>query len=300
MDEPGPGQVESGPIGAGMIYHIRHKTNYTYSAPVFLEPHTVCLCPRNDMSQKISSFSMKVEPQPAGMQHFLDAEGNNGTCIWFNEKTPALSIATSFTAQTFGTNPFSYLVTDEAFLQLPVEYKRTDAEVLAPFRTAPEAGGAVASFGKAIFAATKGATLDFLSLLCAAIYEDFTVEIREKGPPLSPAAILQTRKGACRDLALLYMAVCRCFGLATRFVSGYQEGDPDMRNRHLHAWAEVYIPGGGWRGYDPSHGLTVADRHIALAASYDPAVVSPVRGNFRGTGISSTSDYHISLTRDLG
>jgi len=91
------------------------------------------------------------------------------------------------------------------------------------------------------------------------------------------------------------MAACRNYGLATRFVSGYQEGDSDMTHRHLHAWVEVYIPGGGWRGYDPSHGLAVADRHIALSASYAPAGTLPVKGNFRGTGVTAEMKYFISL-----
>jgi transglutaminase-like putative cysteine protease len=69
-----------------------------------------------------------------------------------------------------------------------------------------------------------------------------------------------------------------------------------MDQRHLHAWAEVYIPGGGWRGYDPSHGLVVADRHIALAASFDPEGSAPVRGSFRGTGVTATTSYLISLS----
>ena len=121
------------------------------------------------------------------------------------------------------------------------------------------------------------------------------METRDHGAPLPPSITFQKKRGACRDLVLLFMAVCRRFGLASRFVSGYQEGDPDMEQRHLHAWAEVYIPGGGWRGYDPSHGLVVADRHIALAASYAPEGTAPVKGSFRGTGVSAETNYVISL-----
>jgi transglutaminase-like putative cysteine protease len=279
-----------------MIFRVNHKTDYTYSGSVFLEPHIVRLKPRSDADQKISNFSFTVEPQPAGIHHFSDAEGNGATCIWFEEKTATLSISTSFEAQTFCKNPFNYLVTDNAFFQLPVTYENFDATVLEPFRAAPEIDDAVTAFGKSIFEQSSGATLDFLSRLCVAVYENFTVEIREQGPPLSPSMTFQYRRGACRDLVLLFMAVCRSFGLATRFVSGYQEGDPDMDQRHLHAWAEVYIPGGGWRGYDPSHGLVVADRHIALAASYAPEGATPVEGSFRGTGVSATINYFITLS----
>jgi transglutaminase-like putative cysteine protease len=75
------------------------------------------------------------------------------------------------------------------------------------------------------------------------------------------------------------MEICRAMGLAARFVSGYQEGDVEQDNRDLHAWAEVYLPGGGWRGYDPTHGLAVSDRHVALAASSFPSYAAAVTGH---------------------
>jgi transglutaminase-like putative cysteine protease len=279
-----------------MIFRISHKTNYSYSAPVFLEPHIIHLIPRNDACQKISNFFLTIEPQPVGVHYYLDTEGNNTACIWFEEKTARLSITISFEAQTFCMNPFGYLVTDNDFLQLPAIYEKTDQIALKPFFTPIDIDNAVTNFANSVFEDSNGVTLEFLSRLSLAVYENFKVETREHGPPFSPAVTFQNKSGACRDLVLLFMAVCRNFGLATRFVSGYQEGDPDMDERHLHAWAEVYIPGGGWRGYDPSHGLIVEDRHIALAASHDPAGTAPVKGNFRGTGVSATTNYLISLS----
>jgi len=279
-----------------MIYRISHKTDYTYSGPVFLEPHIIRLYPRNDASQAISNFFLTVEPRPAGVHHFLDAEGNNASCIWFENKTPTLSISTSFVAQTFCMNPFGYLVTDENFLQLPAIYKKNEALALGAFLAPVDQDNALTDFANSVFEESKGVTLDFLSLLCTAVYEYIKVEVREHGSPSPPAITFQNKRGACRDLVVLFITVCRNFGLATRFVSGYQEGDPEMDQRYLHAWAEVYIPGGGWRGYDPSHGLVVADRHIALAASYDPERAAPVKGSFRGTGVSATINYNISLS----
>lgn len=99
------------------------------------------------------------------------------------------------------------------------------------------------------------------------------------------------------------MEICRAIGLATRFVSGYQEGDLDQEKRDLHAWAEVYLPGAGWRAYDPTHGLAVADRHVALAASALPSYAAAVSGSitpvkpFAETGKVSEShiEAHISI-----
>jgi transglutaminase-like putative cysteine protease len=122
------------------------------------------------------------------------------------------------------------------------------------------------------------------------------VTIREESEPQAPGMILAQRYGACRDLAVLFMDACRALGLGARFVSGYQEGDPDQEGRRLHAWAEVYIPGGGWRGYDPTHGPAVADRHVAVAAGMHPTFAAPITGTFRGTGVSSRMQADIQLS----
>jgi transglutaminase-like putative cysteine protease len=88
---------------------------------------------------------------------------------------------------------------------------------------------------------------------------------------------------------------CRLQGIAARFVSGYQEGDQNAGERFMHAWAEVYIPGGGWRGYDPTHGLAVADRHIAVAAAADARFAAPIEGIIRGTGATSSIEAEIKI-----
>ena len=278
-----------------MIFRITHQVHYVYSASVFLEPHILRLRPRNDASQQISEFSEVITPSPAGSHDFLDAEGNLATCLWFDGMVDSLVVSTSFAAQTFQTTPFSYLVTEDAFLQLPVRYGGTDGEALVPFLQTVELGQELQSFVQAIVNQADGKTLEFLFLLNTAIYEQCSVEIREHGLPHPPDLTWQRKQGACRDLAVLFIAACRSVGLAARFVSGYQEGDQDMAHRHLHAWAEVYVPGGGWRGYDPTHGLVVADRHVALAASHDPTGAAPVSGTFRGTGITARMEYVIDL-----
>jgi len=283
-----------------MIFKVSHLIRYAYSAPVFLEPHMLRIRPRCDASQQVRNFTLVISPQPAGRHDFLDPEGNSATCLWFEEKTASLSITASSETQTFCDDPFSFLVTDDDFLQMPVSYKDTDGTALQPCLGVIETGGAVEEFGKSVVAETRGGTLDFLSRLCTVIYEDYTVEIRDEGLPLPPAVVIRNKRGACRDLTVLYMAVCRSMGLAARFVSGYQEGDQDMEQRHLHAWAEVYVPGGGWRGYDPTLGLTVADRHIIVAASHDPAGALPVIGTFRKTGVTANMDFLISLSTGSG
>jgi transglutaminase-like putative cysteine protease len=128
-------------------------------------------------------------------------------------------------------------------------------------------------------------TIDFLFELCAALHRELRFIARPDGAPWTSDETLLRGEGACRDLAVVFIDACRGVGLAARFVSGYKlELDRIEENADLHAWAEVYLPGGGWRGYDPSLGLVVADRHVAVAASCEPELAAPTTGSFRGTG----------------
>ena len=137
--------------------------------------------------------------------------------------------------------------------------------------------------------------LAFLNQLNSTLYREFEFMHRDFGNPHPPEVTLTTRRGACRDLSVLFIDACRAMGLAARFVSGYQEGDPNQTERNLHAWAEVYLPGAGWRGYDPTHGLAVSDRHVVITAVADPGLSTPVIGTFRGTGVTSTLSVDIAV-----
>src|SRR5690606_27947417 len=100
-------------------------------------------------------------------------------------------------------------------------------------------------------------------------------------------------KGACRDLAMLFIDACRSQGLAARFVSGYAWQDAAQAEHDLHAWAEVYLPGGGWRGFDPSTGLATADHHIAVAACAVPDGAAPTTGTIQSRDV--TTDLHTDV-----
>lgn len=277
-----------------MKYRLRHETVYKFDRPVFLEPHVIRLRPRSDSAQKLLSFDIKIEPKPVGSTEYNDLEGNSITHCWFDELTGALRITTAFEIETLRDNPFDYLLDDDA-TRLPIMYGDAMEPLVAAYRSSAGLHQTVAEFSGVVARQAKGETLPFLAELNRRIYQTCACVIREEGDPLPAEFTLAEKSGSCRDLAVLFIAACRAQGIAARFVSGYQEGDPDQEKRYLHAWAEVYLPGAGWRGYDPTHGLPVGDRHIALAASVTPALSAPVSGSYRGTGIAAGMQAEIDL-----
>jgi len=154
----------------------------------------------------------------------------------------------------------------------------------------------VAAWAPAQAAAVEHNTTAFLIQLADRIHHDFQHVGRFEGEPMAPQETLAGRSGACRDTAMLFVAACRSQGLAARFVSGYAiHHPPEVTEHELHAWAEVYLSGAGWRGYDPSLGLAVADGHLVLATAPDHRLAAPVTGTYRGTGVTSTMTYALTV-----
>ena len=130
--------------------------------------------------------------------------------------------------------------------------------------------------------------MPFLMELAGRICRGLRPIARAEGPPLAAGETLSAGEGACRDFAVLFCSACRSVGLAARFVSGYElEAARDPGRASMHAWAEVYLPGGGWRGFDPSQGLAVGLSHVAVAAARDPEMATPIAGSYRGSEAST-------------
>ncbi len=287
-----------------MLYQISHSTTYTYTQPVVLKPHTLRLRPRCDSWQKLHFFALVVEPEPVQVSQFTDLDGNAIAQIWFQGVTENLKLQVTTEVETYRTNPFDYLLEPWA-TKLPIDYPSSLLSQLEPYQQSYEMGadGAIAQLAQELYQEVHGETIPFLNALTERLYETCKQIIREIGKPWPAGVTLRQKRGSCRDVAVLFMEVCRAVGLAARFVSGYQEGDPDSEQLDLHAWAEVYLPGGGWRGYDPIQGLAVADRHVALVASPLPQYTTPVVGNFAplqsslesGKVAQSQMEIHLSI-----
>lgn len=262
-----------------MRYSIHHQTQYTYNQPVFLKPHIIRLHPRSNGWQKVLDFSLEIIPNPIGQTDNIEINDNQITQVWFKQPTEKLIINIKAEVETLMKNPFGYLLEPWA-LNLPIDYPSSLLSNLQPYlqfyhkNSAPN----VVELAQEILHDVQGNTLTFLSKLNQTIYENCQYIIRETGEPWQPGMTWNKRQGSCRDTALLFVEACRVVGLGARFVSGYQEGDRHQKQRDLHAWAEVYLPGGGWRGYDPTLGIAVAEGHIALAASPFSRGATPVTG----------------------
>lgn len=286
-------------------YKIVHTTRYRYGSAVRLRPHILRLCPRSDGAQWLTSFSLSYSPTPASEIYFLDEQGNTCVTVTFQEPLNTLEIEAASQVRTVRDNPFDY-ISEPWATHFPIDYPVSVAAQLTPYLKEGLGERVIAAnvidLAQSISHDVSGYVGYFLMQLTQQIPDMCEYQQRLQGEPYAPGITLQKKSGTCRDYTVLFIAVCRAVGLAARFVSGYQEGDlasgPDQTVHDLHAWAEVYIPGGGWRGFDPTLGLAVADKHIAIAAAATPKQAAPVSGTLKFTGDASTqleTDIRIDL-----
>jgi len=264
-----------------MRYLIKHTTNYFYNQSVLLNPHLLRLQPRSDGWQKLLDFKLDVQPKPEGISHLTDLDGNYLIQLWFNQPTEKLTIQVESEVETYKSNPFDYLL-ESWVVGLPIDYPSSLKTQISPYLHFVQGfvDPVAVKLAQDILEEVDRDILAFLFTLNQHIYRHCRYQQRETGESLPPGITWNSQQGSCRDFAVLFIEVCRAVGLASRFVSGYEEGDHQQDKRDLHAWVEVYLPGAGWRGYDPTHGLLVSDRHVALAASSVPTYAAPISGSF--------------------
>ncbi|MGZ8219642.1 transglutaminase family protein [Methylomagnum sp.] len=277
-----------------MRFAVEHTTRYRYDQPVWLGPHDIRLRPRHDGSQRLLSFSLSIEPTPTRLSEQLDPDGNVVTRCWFQVPCDSFTVRTAFTAETIRANPFDYWP-DPGGERLPMILPEGLARRLAAY-LAPPSGihPEVVRLANGLAEASGYNPLDFLARLNGFLFNEFERVIRKDGDPYPPHRSLAERRGACRDLSLLFIDACCAVGIPARFVSGYGQGWEERPERYMHAWPEVFVPGGGWRGYDPTLGLAVLERHVAVAAAADFSDAAPISGGFSG-GSSVGMDAKISI-----
>lgn len=277
-----------------MRWRIEHALTYRYSKPVALDAQTIRLRPRPETRQQILRFKLNIRPKPSFLTHHSDIENNILTTAWFEGTHPELQITASSEVELTDHNPYDFILTEPAVTKLPVSYP--DMPSLSIYTSLGEEPSPILNdFLKPVLLEAKNETVSFLNGLRTHIFERLKRKERRDGNPWAPEKTLEKGYGACRDLAWLYVVACRCQGLAARFVSGYHVPFNPRKKPELHAWAEVFLPGAGWVGFDPSLGLAVAKRYIAIAASYDPTLTLPTSGSFWGTGVKSLLKTAITI-----
>lgn len=281
-----------------MIFEISHDTRYTYSEKVFFEPHTFRFRPKNTPYSDLQEYSVQIIPEPSGLSEQLDIEGNHLLTCWFENTHQDLVIKTRSSVEVSDYNPYNFLVYPAEFLSLPFSYSQRDQLLLYPSLSAHRIPDHMKDFLNTTIIESGHQTITFLSALNNQIHREFVLESREFGSPHQPEITFKQRRGSCRDLAWMHIHLLRHTGIAARFVSGYfypETNDPEFE---LHAWVEAYIPGAGWLGFDPGHGIVTGNRHIPVAASSVYEHTMPVSGSVRGKANAHLkTDLHISVTR---
>jgi transglutaminase-like putative cysteine protease len=281
-----------------VLYQITHQTVYDYPEAVQLSPHILRLRPRSNGWQRLTHYSLEIEPKPLNIAPIRDLEGNDVTQVWFDQPTQQLTLKTDFQVETLVENPFIFQLEPWA-MRLPFDYPSSVLSRLYPYLQPYHLyfDPIAVELAQDILHEVQNNPLDFLFTLNQKIYQNCQYLTRETGEPFNAGITWKKQQGSCRDFSILFIEVCRAIGLGARFVSGYQEGDPDQLELDLHGWVEVYLPGGGWRGYDPTHGLAVSDRHIALVASAIPKYTAPVTGNITPAHVKAQMSHKIGIFR---
>lgn len=275
---------------------IRHETIYHYSTAVAFAPHVLRLSPRPEGVRTLAR-DLRITPVPVGLTDFNDDFGNTCTRVTFGPvAADELKIESRIEVQLFARPAYGQAFALSALPPLPWALASFDS--LWIYRQT-ESSAEVSALAQRLAFEVGGAPLAFFERLCSTLYTTIDRQIRVEGAAQTPAQTLATGRGACRDLTVLYLAVCRSLGVAGRFVSGYQgqEASPDGK-RHLHAWPEVFVPELGWLGWDPTHGVPVGPGHVALCAAPDQAATMPVDGGFYFNGPTVTSTLGYSITFD--
>ncbi len=259
-----------------MILRVTHHTDYRYPEPVLFAPHLLRFYPRVDSHQELISFSLTVDPTPDSL--FVESQhGNTIHVASFSEKSAYLHITAEMTVSTQREHSFY------SSWQLNAPYMDLLFPAMRPCLEPIEMDAATLNFGRELARQANYNALQFVQSLTSHIYREFKKYPRLRGLPHSPSQTFYEKQGSCRDFTVLQIALCRAFGLAARFTSGYHYDETLGESHELHAWLEVYFPDAGWRGFDASYGTMVGDKHIAICASAYPELTAPVTGSYWGT-----------------
>lgn len=288
-----------------MALHVSltHRTSYVYDRRITMGPQTIRLRPAPHCRTPILSYSLTVTPKDHWLNWLQDPFGNFQARVILQEPTKEFSVTVDLVADMAVINPFDFFV-DEAVRDWPFSYDPMLAAELKPnmepLASTPRLDRYIRDLGL-----TSKVTIDFLCDLNRKLSQDIRYLIRMEPGVQTPEETLTLGSGSCRDTGWLLVQILRRLGLAARFVSGYLiQLTPDVKAldgpvgttkdfTDLHAWAEVYVPGAGWIGLDPTSGLLAGEGHIPLAATPNPSSAAPISGGLEKAEVEFSFDMRV-------
>lgn len=287
---------------------LHHKTEYLYDRKIVVGPQTIRLRPAPHCRTPISSYSLKIDPTPHFLNWQQDPYGNYVARVVFPEPIDHFRVEVDLISEMTVINPFDFFTEPEAE-QYPFTYPELVAGDLAPFFKVEPAGPQVTELLKTVNRAEQK-SIDFLVELNRRVQQEISYEIRLEPGVQTPEETLERRCGSCRDSAWLLVHLFRHLGLAARFASGYiiqltadvksldGPSGTDRDFTDLHAWTEVFLPGAGWIGLDPTSGLLAGEGHIPLACTPAPISAAPVMGGHEKCEVEFGFDMTLTRFRE--
>ncbi len=284
----------------GIQVALHHRTRYRYDKAVLLGPQEIQLRPTPHCRTPILSYSLDVMPADHILNWQLDPHANYLARVLFSSRTTEFAVTVDLVADLTPINPFAFFL-EPGYENFPFTYAAELARDLEPFRAAGPAGPLLQAFVASIPRGGQG-TVSFLVALNGRVREEIGYVTRLEHGVQSCEQTLALRTGSCRDSAWLLVELLRHLGLAARFVSGYliqlvaEPGSPEgpqADSTDLHAWAEVFLPGAGWIGLDPTSGLMAAEGHIPLVCTPTAAQAAPIGGTVEPAGTEFGFDMSV-------